>query len=592
MTNRSEFDETEYDLHRLAPSWFRWRRVLLVAVGVSVLGAVGLELAQAGRVYPGVVVNGVAVGGLSREAAATKLADQFRTFQQQELPIKYGNRLVRIPVANLNITYDTAKATDLAYKYGRTGNAGERLHQRLRGLTGHATMVTAYHYDAERLTPYLSDIVDDVVTPVGNAALSFANGQSQVTPAVTGRRVDLGRLVLAVQDHLARADATAVSAPLYDIAPAVTTAALEQTSSRADVYLSAPIMLTYADTSETIDLATISSWVDVGRTRGHDFWQTLSIDDLYPPVADTTLGLDRTAVTNYVAAMAHKLDRAPLNAQLAMVNNQLSVAVPSRNGTTLDQAATVAGITAAVTKPADQREVALNLKVTQPDVNETNLEQLGIKEQLSEGQTFFPGSTSARLTNVRAGASKFNNVLLKPGQVFSFGALLGAVGPETGYQPELVILGDHEEKQYGGGLCQVSSTAFRAALLAGLPILERHNHSFAVSYYTAPYGVPGVDATIYYPQVDFKFKNDTDHYILMQTVMQGSSLKFDFFGTKNKTGVIRGPQFVSGTNDATQPSHTVFYRDVLDTSGAVVKTDTFNTYYKSSKDFPIQKQFN
>ena len=188
---------------------------------------------------------------------------------------------------------------------------------------------------------------------------------------------------------------------------------------------------------------------------------------------------------------------------------------------------------------------------------------------------------------LRITAKQFNGVLLKPDEVFSFGAILGDVGPEQGYVPGLVILGDKEVKQYGGGLCQVSSTAYRAALLAGLPILQRTNHLFAISYYTWPYSVPGVDAALYYPDVDVKFKNDTGHYILIQTVMQGYTLKFDFYGTKTKTGVIRGPQFITGSNDATVPSHTVFWRDVVDLAGNVTKTDRVDTYYKSSLDFPV-----
>jgi vancomycin resistance protein YoaR len=185
------------------------------------------------------------------------------------------------------------------------------------------------------------------------------------------------------------------------------------------------------------------------------------------------------------------------------------------------------------------------------------------------------------------GAAKFNGVLIKPGQNFSFNDYLGEVGAEQGYAPGLVILGDREEMQYGGGLCQVSSTAYRAALMAGLPITSRVNHSFAIDYYTAPYGVPGVDATIYLPKPDLSFKNDTGHHILVQTKMVGTTLHFYFYGTKTKSGVIRGPFFVTGSSDATQPSQTVFYRDVLDLNGAVTKTDTVNTYYKSSLDFPI-----
>jgi hypothetical protein len=74
--------------------------------------------------------------------------------------------------------------------------------------------------------------------------------------------------------------------------------------------------------------------------------------------------------------------------------------------------------------------------------------------------------------------------------------------------------------------------------------------------------------------------------------MQGTTLKFDFYGTKTKSGVIRGPQFISGTTDSTQPSHTIFWRDIVDLNGNVMKTDTIETWYKSSKDFPINTQFN
>ena len=200
--------------------------------------------------------------------------------------------------------------------------------------------------------------------------------------------------------------------------------------------------------------------------------------------------------------------------------------------------------------------------------------------------TTFPGSSHNRLNNIQVGAARFQGVLIKPDEVFSFGAQMGPVGPEQGYLPGLVILNDHEENQYGGGMCQVSSTLFRAALLAGLPIVERHPHSFAVGFYTAPFGVPGVDAAIFYPGTDLKVKNDTGHYILIQTILSGTTLKFDLYGTKTKEGQLRGPTFLEGTNDATKPSKTVFYRDVL-VNGQVTKTNTFTSYYRSSLDFPI-----
>ncbi|HSX02899.1 MAG TPA: VanW family protein [Candidatus Saccharimonadia bacterium] len=564
-----------------------WRLFGGALVLVALIAA-SFQLVYSSKIYPGVTADGVYVGGMSKPEAAAKLADHINDFNGTVLAINYGKTTLRLPINSLDVHYNTTKVIDAAYQFGRQGGWSERVRAEARALLGRPSSFAAYTYNDDALTPYLGQVMDDVVTAPVDAALSFNDSRAQVTPATSGRRVDLGRLVELIQDRLAGTDETAVTAPLYDLPAVVGTAALQRVASQADTYVSGPITLTYADVSQQIDQATITTWLAVGHTRAASFMVTHNVADLYPPPAAASLDLARSAVTQYVATLAARLDSSAQNAVLTMQNGQLTVTRPSRNGTALDQTGAVTAIMAALSKPADDRAIALDLKTTTADVNENNLDSLGIKEQLSEGQTFFPGSSSARLTNVSVGASKYNGVLLKPGEVFSFGKILGDVGPEQGYKPELVILGDHEEKQYGGGLCQVSSTAFRAALLAGLPIVERHNHSFAVSYYTAPYGVPGVDATIYYPILDFKFKNDTSSYILIQTIMQGSTLKFDFYGTKTKSGVIRGPQFVSGSNDATQPSHTVFWRDVLDAGGNVVKTDQFDTYYKSSKNYPVE----
>ena len=536
--------------------------------------------------------DGVTLAGSSR-ASATKLLDaKTKEFSGQVVTIANAGTNLRIPVTGLSVSYDTATATDLAYQYGRQGSWPDRARQQLRALLGRTTNISAYKYSDDRLAPYVVQLGDDLLKPVVDASLSFDGGKPQVTPAQSGTRLDYGRLVQLVADRLSQTSIEPISAPVYQLAPVLDTAALQAITDQLGGYLAGPITLTYTGTVATINQKTIISWVEVGARSTPSFLVSHDLTNLYPPPPSANIGLSKSTVVKYVAGLAADIDQTPRNAALAMQNGQLAIVQPSRTGVRVDQAAAIADILASLKRPADDRKIALTLQTTQADVNEANLDSLGIKEQISEGETYFPGSPSTRLTNVRAGAAKFNGVLLKPGETFSFGKLLGAVDASTGYVPELVILGDHEEKQYGGGLCQVSSTAFRAALAAGLPITERVNHSFAISYYTWPYAAPGVDATIYYPAVDFKFVNDTGHYLLMQTTMSGVDLKFTYFGTKTKSGTLRGPNFVSGTSDATAPSHTVFYRDVLDLAGNVTKTDTFNTYYKSSKDFPITKQFN
>lgn len=584
------FDETESASRwSRTPLWLRLTGSLFVA---SLLLIGSFELVYANRIYPGVSAQGVSLSGTSKARAAKLLDDKAKEFSGQVVSISHDNTVLRIPVESLKVQYDTAHAADLAYEYGRQGSWRQRLSEQLRALVGRPTFVTASSFDDDRLAPYVVNLADDILTPSLDASLSFNGGKPEVTPAQVGARLDYGRLIQLVSSRIDAGSIETITAPVYDLPPTLSTAALQAVTDQLGNYLAGPITLNHSGTSTVISQKTIISWVQVGATPTRNALDSHDITAFYPPAASASLGLSKTAVQKYVASLAEDLDRTPRNATLAMVDGALSISAPSRTGVKLDQAATLTAITDSLKRSSDDREIELKLAVTAADVNENNLDSLGIKEQISEGETYFPGSPSTRLTNVRSGAKRFNGVLLKPGETFSFGALLGDVGPETGYVPELVILGDHEEKQYGGGLCQVSSTAFRAALAAGLPITERVNHSFAISYYTWPYSAPGVDATIYYPSVDFKFVNDTGHYILMQTVMSGTNLKFYYFGTKTKSGVLRGPNFITGTSDETKPSHTVFYRDVLDLAGQVVKTDKFDTYYKSSKDFPILKQFN
>ncbi|HEX3081897.1 MAG TPA: VanW family protein [Candidatus Saccharimonadia bacterium] len=591
----SQVEDPEDEFEPEPSAWHRapwWLRVVGLVFVLAVLLVGSFELVYAGKIYPGVSADGVYLGGLSQADAVAKLKERINAFSGQVVTISNGSTNLRIPVASLAPSYNPDKAAKEAFEYARKSDWTTKINQQLHALEGRPTIFTTFSYDDSRLVPYLSDFDDDITSSVSDASLSFDASQPQVTPGQAGKRLDLGQLMLMVADTLSQTSTDPITAPVYSLAPQTTTDELSAVTDELGGYLDGPITLEFLGNQSTIDQKTIISWIQVGSVSGKSFLTSHDLADLYPAPSAAKVTLSKAAIQKYVAGLAANIDQTAQNAVLSMQNNQLAVVQPSRTGVRLDQADAVTAISSSLTKAAGERDISLKLDTTQADVNEDNLDSLGIKELISEGETYFPGSPSTRLTNVRAGAKRFNGVLLKPGEEFSFGKYLGDVGPETGYVPELVIIGDHEEYQYGGGLCQVSSTAFRAALQAGLPITERVNHAFAISYYTWPYSVPGVDATIYYPQVDFKFVNDTGHYILMQTTMSGTDLKFDFFGTKTKSGVIHGPEFITGSNDATQPSHTVFYRDVLDLSGAVTKTDTFNTYYQSSKNFPVTKQFN
>lgn len=158
-----------------------------------------------------------------------------------------------------------------------------------------------------------------------------------------------------------------------------------------------------------------------------------------------------------------------------------------------------------------------------------SLKESGITDLISVGYSTLRGSPSNRIHNITYGLSKFNGIIIAPNEEFSFTKILGEVDAAHGWLPELVIKGDETIPEYGGGLCQVSTTMYRAALYGGLPITARTNHSYAVSYYAYPYGY-GLDATVYVPLPDMRFINDTGANILVQSYVDGTDAYYVFYG--------------------------------------------------------------
>lgn len=188
--------------------------------------------------------------------------------------------------------------------------------------------------------------------------------------------------------------------------------------------------------------------------------------------------------------------------------------------------------TLAVLQALEKRQAvaALAVDLVEPKTSLAQTNTLGIKELIGRGESNFAGSPKNRLHNILVGIEKQKGVIIAPGQEFSFNRFLGPVEASAGFLPELVIKRTGTVPELGGGLCQVSSTTFRAAVISGLPITQRKNHSYAVRYY-AP---QGTDATIYPGVIDLKFLNDTPGSILVWPYVKNkTTLVFDFYGTKD-----------------------------------------------------------
>ncbi|OGY37241.1 MAG: hypothetical protein A3E36_00950 [Candidatus Andersenbacteria bacterium RIFCSPHIGHO2_12_FULL_45_11b] len=228
-----------------------------------------------------------------------------------------------------------------------------------------------------------------------------------------------------------------------------------------------------------------------------------------------------------------------------------------------------------------QTKVAVSMKQYRPAIfSAEDFAKLQFPNLLTTGTTSFAGSPKNRVHNIIVGTEKFNGVVVMPGETFSFNNYLGAVDAENGYLPELVIKENVTTPEFGGGICQVSTTAFRAAMYAGLQVTERHNHSYPVSYY----GAPGFDATVYEPSPDFKFKNDMKTPILLKTSVVGTKVNFEVWGTSDGRAVkINGPFVTEKKSDG---ALTAAIAQIVTKAGKTIREANFVSHYQPASKFP------
>jgi vancomycin resistance protein YoaR len=224
--------------------------------------------------------------------------------------------------------------------------------------------------------------------------------------------------------------------------------------------------------------------------------------------------------------IASQIDKKPIEAKFEINNGKVSEFQNGQAGLALDAAASLAKIE---NEMIFNSQIELVVKVQPTLTKAENNNNFGIKEIIGVGASNFAGSPVNRRHNIKVGADAVNGTLIKPDEEFSLLKALGEITSSTGYLPELVIKENKTIPEYGGGLCQIGTTMFRAVIDSGLPVTQRRNHSYRVQYYEPA----GTDATIYGPWPDFRFINDTANHILIQSKISGDNLSFEFWSTKD-----------------------------------------------------------
>lgn len=317
--------------------------------------------------------------------------------------------------------------------------------------------------------------------------------------------------------QLSQLSSAAIQLELKPQSPRVSkTQALAQTDAATDALLAAPYTIEYED----------------------DSW-TLSDEELaqmLQPGSDGVIQIEQEQFNQWLEEILQTVNQDPRDARLTIEEGRVIDFVESLEGRVLDQEQLYADLVDDINAAEQESAIILAVDVTKPTITTADVNDLGIDEKLGVGTSSYRGSPSNRRGNIQNGVDLLNGLLIAPGETFS---LIDALSPFTyqnGYLPELVIKGDKIEPEIGGGLCQIGTTTFRAVMNSGLHVEERRNHSLVVSYYNDPSnGNPGTDATIYDPAPDFKFTNDTDHYVLFEAenLTETQELQFTFWGTSD-----------------------------------------------------------
>jgi vancomycin resistance protein YoaR len=488
--------------------------VMLCAVVVAVAG---WQIWHTNRIFSGVTIAGVPVGGLSRSAAYDRVSDSLSHYPLPTIDITYGNRQWAITGDDVRVSTDLLAAVNRAYLVGRT----EGWSANLRAQAAAALGATDIAPDVTLETSQLNDTVNQIATEIREPARAAAQIGSVVVPAKAGVDVDVEATLAALTSALEnRTPGRPVMVPLSVIELAPPTPTAQSASSANSGSTSVPAVSTLLlhnaqfGLSFALDPATL---------------QELSL------AGDPTT-VDEGKLRALLEKWAAQIDVTPRNARLRFDQATQSAVVTqeSRSGRKLDVDTTLATIKWALA--SGDTSADLTMTTVLPQVDSNRIGEMGIHELVADGTTYFAGSSAERMRNIAVAAAKFEGVVIPPDGIFSFNQYVEDVSAANGFEDSLIIWGDRTAVGIGGGVCQVSTTIFRSAYAAGLPIVERYNHGYVVSWY----GEPGLDATIFTPTVDFRFRNDTGAYLLMEPVMNADQgmLTINLYGTKPDRQVI------------------------------------------------------
>ena len=536
--------------------------LLLVTLFGAIAGPVALDRMYDGRILPNVAVRGLRLDELRPDEARAALRQRYAAFLAAPVTIQFAERTWQPTLEQLGVSLDIDQAVAQAYQAGRGTAFFRSIPEALAIWRDGIELPLRLRVDQRQLQAYLTDLVREVDVIPQNAHVSVLKGRVVATPMRIGRQVLINETtddVLAGLPALAPQTITLRTRPLR---PLVADSGIAETQQQLSVLLRAPVTLTAGERQWSWTAEEIGALVQLAHVPRADGQEQRIV-----------ASLDGQKLERWLEDRAAEIDAAPVEPRLRFTANGLRIIQEGHNGARLEVAQALDLLETALWQ--EPHTIALPVTVLQPQARPETFASLGVVELVAQGKSSFQDSAPYRVQNIQAGARQMDGVLIAPGAEFSFNQTVGAIDESNGFTEGYAIIDGRTQLEWGGGICQVSTTIFRAAFWAGVPLTERNQHSFRIRWYEV-FEPIGMDAAIFTGPggYDLRFVNDTGAWLLMETVADTANevLTVSLYGTRPEREVIQIPATV--TNEIPAPTEPRYVNDPALPEGTIKQTDT------------------
>lgn len=485
--------------------------VWVLVINILVIGAayVGYRLAFRNLIFPKVSIAGIGVGGMDK-ITTLRLVEKYFSTNLNNVVLRINDKEIS-KFNEIKVERDINWAVEQAYMVGRNGNIMTQIAEQFKTLFTPRNILVPISYDKEDLASYVDQLASDYNQKPVWPRLEVDNNDRVVTVSgKDGLEIVKDTLMGDVVDSWGLPGKQIVDVPREIVSTKEDTTLTEQA------------------------IASLGKWGGRRLTlKQEGFESVLGKKEMASLFGLTKETIDSDQFGNLLARIQQLVETEPRDAVFAFEDNEVKEFRPEVIGRAIDVPAFKEKL-GQVLVSANSDILEIPVILSYPKIRAGDINNLGIKELIGQGKSTFFHSIPGRVFNVNLAASRINGTLVPPGEEFSFNEAVGDISRASGYQTAYIISGGKTVLGDGGGVCQVSTTVFRAALNTGLPITERKAHAYRVGYYEQD-SKPGIDATVYNPTADLKFLNNTEKHILIQTKVDTRNLKMEvkIYGTKD-----------------------------------------------------------